>query len=120
MDELREGLPTGGKGDSVRSSGFSRSLPPEGGTTNAGPALRRFEEEIDRFTAQPSGAGYELPGWLDALERELDQLDYEPADEEQEPLDPHVRLPQVRLSREEIRQQIERMVKEGPKWELGD
>ena len=122
VDELRDA------GDAVRSSGFSRSLPPEGGTTNVRrrrafrpPArLRRFEEEIDRFTAQPSGAGYELPGWLDALERELDQLEYEPADEEQEPLDPHVRLPQVRLSRAEIHQQIQRMLTEGPKWELGE
>jgi hypothetical protein len=127
VDELRDG----GKGEGVCSPGFSRSLPPEGGATSAsqigpvpfssaGPALGRFEEEIDRFTTQPSGAGYELPGWLDALERELDQVGYEPADEEQEPLDPHVRLPQVRLSRADIRQQIQRMLAEGPKWELGE
>ena len=133
VDELRDA------GDAVRGGGKGdrSNLPerPGGGHRRAalvvaqigpvpfspaGPALRRFEEEIDRFTAQPSGAGYELPGWLDALERELDQLEYEPADEEQEPLDPHVRIPQVRLSRAEIHQQIQRMLTEGPKWELGE
>ncbi|MEN6451352.1 MAG: hypothetical protein ABFC96_12745, partial [Thermoguttaceae bacterium] len=83
-------------------------------------ALRRFEEEIDRFTAQPSGAGYELPGWLDALERELDQVGYETPAEDQESFDPNLPFPQVRLSRPEARQQIQRMIAEAPKWQLGD
>ncbi|MCE5266837.1 MAG: hypothetical protein LLG00_03010 [Planctomycetaceae bacterium] len=78
-------------------------------------AMQRFEEEIGRFTAQPSGAGYELPGWLDALERELDEVGYEPAEEGPDASDIDIRLPQVRLSREEARKQIDRMIAEGPK-----
>jgi len=77
-------------------------------------ALRQLEEQIDRFTAEPPGAGYELPGWLDALEQELDRVEYDESDEEDATFDPHVRVPQVRLSRDEFLRQMQQMLRDGP------
>ena len=35
--------------------------------------LRQLEEHIARFTQEPAGAGFELPGWLEALEQEMER-----------------------------------------------
>ncbi|MEN6367504.1 MAG: hypothetical protein ABFC88_11870 [Thermoguttaceae bacterium] len=73
-------------------------------------ALRELEERIARFTQEPAGAGFELPGWLDALEQELDRLPW-PADDEDDDLpDPLVRIPRVRLTKAEIERQIQQML----------
>jgi hypothetical protein len=74
-------------------------------------ALRRLEEQIAELMKQPSGAGFELPGWLDALDQELEQSQWS-AEEEEETFDPHVRLPQVLLSRKEVARQIRQMLGE--------
>ena len=54
-------------------------------------AVKRLEEQIDEFTKQPSGAGFELPGWLEALDQELERSQW-PSAEEEDSFDPHVRL----------------------------
>ena len=36
--------------------------------------LRQLEEHIARFTQEPAGAGFELPGWLEALEQEMERV----------------------------------------------
>ena len=74
-------------------------------------ALKRLEEQVVEFTKEPSGAGFELPGWLDALDQELEQSQW-PSAEGEETFDPHVRLPQVLLSRAEVQRQIQEMLDE--------
>ncbi|MCE5303022.1 MAG: hypothetical protein LLF97_07935 [Planctomycetaceae bacterium] len=72
--------------------------------------LRELEERIARFTQEPAGAGFELPGWLDALEQELDRLPWPSDDEDEDLLDPLARIPRVRLSKAEIERQIQQML----------
>ncbi len=72
-------------------------------------ALEQLEEQVAHFTRLPLGAGYELPGWLEALEQEADQAQWESGEEEDETLDPIVRVPEVRLARDEVERQIRRM-----------
>jgi hypothetical protein len=73
-------------------------------------SLRQLEKQIDRFTQGPAGAGFELPHWLEALEQELEEVQWQSTDGEDEPLDPNVRLPQVRLSLAEIEEQLGQML----------
>ena len=65
-------------------------------------SLRQLEEHIARFTQEPAGAGFELPSWLEALEQEMERIQWQAAEEDEETLDPLIRLPQVRLSRAEV------------------
>ena len=74
--------------------------------------LRQLEEQIARFTQEPAGAGFELPGWLEALEQELEQAQWQAADEDEDPVDPDVHLPQVRLSRAEVERQLQQALGE--------
>jgi hypothetical protein len=69
-------------------------------------ALRRLQEQIDRFTATPPGSGYELPEWLQALNRELEQVRWRLDGEEDENFDLYIQLPQLQLSPSDIRRQI--------------
>jgi hypothetical protein len=83
-------------------------------------ALRQLEEQVNRFTQETLGAGFELPSWLEALEREVEQAQWQAADEEDETLDPHIRIHQVRLSLAEVERQIQQMLAEGTPWTFGD
>lgn len=82
-------------------------------------ALDELKKRIDRFAARPSGAGYELPGWIEALEEELEQVQYEPAGED-DAFEPHIHIPQVRLSPAEYQVQIKKMHDDEAKWAFGD
>jgi len=79
-------------------------------------AFEELEQHIARFSKAPAGAGYELPSWLDALEREMDRFAWQPESEQsdEEVLDPLVRIEQVKLSREQLRRQLRRMLGQGP------
>ena len=72
-------------------------------------AVERLEKQIDRFTADPPGAGFELPGWLAALDAELDQLDWESGGVDEDTEEPELRIAQVRLSRREVQRQINQL-----------
>jgi hypothetical protein len=72
-------------------------------------ACTRLEEEIAQFTHEVVGAGFDVPSWLEALEQEVDRVQVQAADED-DALDPLLRLPQVRLSLEEARRQIKSMI----------
>jgi hypothetical protein len=65
-------------------------------------ALKR---ELVQFTAEPGGVGFDLPPWLDALDREVQRVQSEEPDDETFLLAPPV--PQLRLSREEVDRQID-------------
>ncbi len=82
-------------------------------------ALDELKKRIDRFAARPSGAGYELPGWIEALEEELEQVQYEPAGED-DAFEPHIRISQVRLSPAEYQRQIKKMYDDEAKRAFGD
>jgi hypothetical protein len=83
-------------------------------------AIGQLEEQINRFTQEPLGAGFELPSWLDALEHEVEEVQWEIAGESDETLDPHVRIHQVRLSRADVEKQIRQMFVEGTPWTFGE
>ena len=82
--------------------------------------MRQLEEQVDRFTQETLGAGFELPSWLEALEQEVEQVQWQAADEDDETLDPHIRIHQVRLSRAEVERQLQQMLAEGTPWTFGD
>ena len=58
-----------------------------------------------------TGAGFDLPGWLEALQHEVDRVEAQAADDGELP-DPELPIPQVRLTREELRRQV-RAISEG-------
>jgi len=78
--------------------------------------LRQLEKQIIRFTKEPPGAGFELPSWLEALERELEQVQWESSTEEEDILDPHIRIPQVRLSRDEVARRLKQIIRDGKRF----
>jgi hypothetical protein len=82
--------------DGLRSTGNSK-------------AFAQLEREITRFTKEVAGAGFNLPGWLEALEQEVERAETG-ADDDDQSLDPLLQLPQVRLSREEARREIQSMI----------
>ncbi len=83
-------------------------------------ALRQLEEQVDRFTQETLGAGFELPSWLEALEQEVEQAQWQASDEDDETFDPHIRIHQVRLSPAEVERQLQQMLAEGTPWTFGD
>ncbi len=109
--------------DELRNGGRGRSPtePPlaAGSATRAEPSgpepavFGRLEEGITQLTEESSGAGFEVPAWLEALEEEVDRVLTEGAKAEAELLDPYLRVPQVRLSAEEARRQVEQMSADG-------
>ena len=72
----------------------------------------RLEEEISQFTEEPTGVGFDVPAWLEALEQEVEDIQSE-TPEDDEPLDPHPDVPHVLLSLQQAREQIEDWEEEG-------
>ena len=66
----------------------------------------RLEEGIQEFTRDISGAGFDVPAWLEALEQEVDRVLSDGPEEEELP-DPQLPVAQVRLTREEVRRQVQ-------------
>jgi hypothetical protein len=83
-------------------------------------ALQQLEDHIARFTQEPAGAGFELPSWLEALEQEMERIQWQTAEDDQETLDPLIRLPQIQLSRAEVEAQIEELLGDATRWTFGD
>lgn len=65
----------------------------------------RLQQELGPFTAEPEGVGFELPAWLEALDREVALAAAGTAPEEDSSL-AWPAIPPVRLSLEEIRSQL--------------
>ncbi len=69
-------------------------------------ALERLEQEVAEFTREPSGVGFEVPAWLEALEEEVARVhSHVPEELEWEGSPAHIR--QVRLPFREIERQLE-------------
>ncbi len=83
----------------------------------AAAACKELEQYIDRFTQEPPGAGFELPSWLEALERELERIQWQAEDDGDDPL---VQLPEIHLSKVEVEDQLRQMADEAPFWEFED
>jgi hypothetical protein len=69
-------------------------------------SFARLEEGIQEFTRDISGAGFDVPAWLEALEQEVDRVLSDGPEEEDLP-DPQLPVLQVRLAREEVRRQVQ-------------
>ncbi|MGA2064953.1 MAG: hypothetical protein ABSG86_08290 [Thermoguttaceae bacterium] len=71
-------------------------------------AFARLEAGVEQFTREVTGAGFDVPVWLEALELEVDRvLSAGPEDEELP--GPDLPVPEVRLPREEVRRQMRAM-----------
>jgi hypothetical protein len=68
-------------------------------------AFARLEEGIARLTIDIAGAGFDLPGWLEALQQEVDRVESQAVDDEGLP-GPELPIPQIRLSRDNVRRQL--------------
>jgi hypothetical protein len=71
----------------------------------------RLEEGIAQFTRDISGAGFDVPAWLEALEIEVDQVMADAPDDDEVP-DPTLPVAQVPMTREELRKQVRGMARE--------
>lgn len=69
----------------------------------------QLEKLVGDFTKNISGAGFETPDWLAELEDEAQQVQA-PLIEDDFP-DPYLRLPEVRLTLDEARRQVQRMMR---------
>lgn len=76
----------------------------------AGPpqAFDLLEEGVAQFTREVSGAGFDVPGWLESLQQEVDRVLSDGFEDEEIP-EPLLPVPLVRLSREEVRRQVKTM-----------
>ena len=72
-------------------------------------SLQQLQEGIQPLIEEPAGVGFDVPGWLEAMEDELEVL-RSGMDEDEEPLDPDLPVPQARLSRQDAEKQITRML----------
>jgi hypothetical protein len=76
--------------------------------------LQQLEAQVARFTKEPPGAGFEVPGWLDALEQEMEHGPWDVGEGEEEdddlPPDALVFVPQRLLAPEEVEEQIHQML----------
>ncbi len=68
----------------------------------------RLEAGLEEFTREVSGAGFDVPSWLEVLEGEVDRVLSDSAEEDELP-DPELPVPHVRLSREEARREVQAM-----------
>jgi hypothetical protein len=71
-------------------------------------SFARLEAGIEEFTREVSGAGFDVPAWLEALEQEVDRALANGPEEEELP-DPELPVMQVRLSREEVQREVQAM-----------
>jgi len=78
-------------------------------------SFKRLEQEAARFTEEPSGVGFDVPSWLEALEDEAARVRSPSAEDLPSaeratgimPVPPAAIIPQVRLSREDINRQLD-------------
>lgn len=77
----------------------------EPGSPTASAAFARLQQATDELTAEPSGVGFLVPGWLEALEDEVDNFRSDDVENtELNPPDPT--SPKARLSLNQARRQI--------------
>ena len=67
-----------------------------------------FQEGVTPLVDEPSGVGFEVPNWLETLEREVEEVRLG-TDEDSEPLDPLLPVAEVRLTPDEVKRQIRRI-----------
>jgi len=79
----------------------------------------RLREGIAPLAEELSGAGFELPEWLQALQQEVEQVQSR-SGEDEESLDPLLRIPQVRLSLQEAQRQVKGMITSAVSSEDGE
>ena len=69
-------------------------------------SFEMLEQAVNQFTQEPSGVGFDLPNWLEALEDEVERVRAE-AEEGPDPEDISPPVPLVRISLEEAQRQLE-------------
>jgi hypothetical protein len=66
--------------------------------------MTALEQEIQDFAETPTGAGFDVPAWIAALEHEVEQVTAAPSQPGRDLVT--LQLPQTQLSVEEVQQQI--------------
>ena len=90
----------------------SRGEGAAGPTNQPSAAFARLQAGVGQFTREISGAGFDVPAWLEALELEADRVLSEGPEDEQLPA-PDLPVPEVALPRDEVRRQMRAMNSEG-------
>lgn len=72
----------------------------------ASPSFKQLEEEVAQFTEEPSGVGFDVPPWLEALEDEVQQV-RSPTSEEDDPWDMLGHVAQVKLTQRALEKQMD-------------
>jgi hypothetical protein len=75
-------------------------------------SFAEFQEGVAPLVDEPSGVGFEVPAWLETLEREVEEIRLG-ADEDSEPLDPLLPVAEVRLTPDEVKRQLRRIAGRG-------
>jgi hypothetical protein len=99
------------KSGRASSAGPSRRSASRPATPESTDPFSRMEAGIGEFTREVSGAGFDVPSWLDALEQEVERVQVD-ASEDPEVPDPPFPVPHIRLSRDAIRRQVQEMTRE--------
>jgi hypothetical protein len=71
-------------------------------------SFAEFQAGVTPLVEEPAGVGFEVPGWLESLEQEVEEIRLG-IDEDSEPLDPLLPVSEVRLAVDEVRRQIRRI-----------
>ncbi len=71
-------------------------------------SFSRLEAGLESFTREVSGAGFDVPAWLEALEQEVDRVMADSPEEEELP-DPELPVMQVRMTRDDVRREVKGM-----------
>jgi hypothetical protein len=66
-------------------------------------------EGVAPLVEQPAGVGFEVPAWLESLEEEVEQI-RTGTTEDEDPIDPYLAVPEVRLTKAEAEREIRSMV----------
>lgn len=71
-------------------------------------SFTEFQDGVKPLVEVPAGVGFEVPGWLESLEQEVEEIRLG-MDEDSEPLDPLLPVSEVQLAPEEVKRQIRRI-----------
>jgi hypothetical protein len=75
-------------------------------------SFSEFQDGVTPLVEEPSGVGFEVPQWLEALEHEVEEIRLG-TDEDREPLDPLLPVAEVFLTPEEVKRQLRRIADTG-------
>jgi len=75
-------------------------------------AFELLQAGIEQLTQEPTGVGFDVPNWLQALEDEVDGVQSGDEDFSAPTIEPNLPLDDVRLTLDDVKRQVRRMLEE--------